>query len=154
MKSYDRGSGLFWLAFSLLIFMESLRLGIGIPRRPGVGLLAFGASGLLGILSLILFVRTFFKKEHTGKKPFVSGPRWKRIPVVLAALLIYSAFMPVVGYLISTFLLMSFLFWILWIVREQKWWWVFVSAFLVTIISYYVFSVWLNCQFPSGFLGL
>jgi hypothetical protein len=65
----------------------------------------------------------------------------------LTALLIYAKLMPVAGYLLSTFLLMSFLFWI---VRGKKWWWVLISSSLTTLITYYVFSVWLKGQFPEG----
>jgi len=37
---------------------------------------------------------------------------WKRVLFALIALVIYANAMPVAGYLITTFLLMSFLFWI------------------------------------------
>jgi hypothetical protein len=152
--TYDRGSSLFWLAFSLLVFIESFRLGLGALRNPGMGFITFGASGLLGILSLILLLQTMVRKEKsvTGptEHPF-AGSLWKRVLAVIAALLLYTKVMPVAGYLISTFFLMSFLFWI---VRGQKWWWVLVSSFLATLATYYLFSVWLGCQFPRGLFGL
>jgi hypothetical protein len=31
---------------------------------------------------------------------------------------------------------------------------VFASALLSTLITYFVFSKWLNCQFPDGLFGL
>jgi len=150
MKTYDRGSSLFCLAFSLIVLIESLRLGTGTLQDPGMGFMAFGSSGLLGILSLVLFLQTVFKSEKSKTEPLFSGYLWKRVLFVLIALLIYAKLMPVVGYLIGTFLLMSLLFWI---VRGQKWWWVLVSSFLTTFATYYVFSIWLNCQFPEGLLG-
>jgi hypothetical protein len=58
--------------------------------------------------------------------------------------------MPVLGYLISTFLLMIVLFWIL---ERGKVVFVFVSSILATIVTYFVFSKWLNCQFPDGLFG-
>jgi len=115
-----------------------------------MGFMAFGSSGLLGILSLVLFLQTVFKSEKSKTEPLFSGYLWKRVLFVLIALLIYAKLMPVVGYLIGTFLLMSLLFWI---VRGQKWWCVLVSSFLTTFATYYVFSIWLNCQFPEGLLG-
>jgi hypothetical protein len=116
-----------------------------------MGFMSFGASGLLGILSLIQVIQTSFKKEETKIAPLFLGTMWGRVFLVIIALLIYSRLMPIAGYLISTFLLMSFLFWI---VKGQKWWWILISSFLTTIISYYLFSKWLNCQFPEGFFGL
>jgi len=145
------GSSLFWLVFSVSVLIESLRLGIGKPRNPGTGFIAFGASGLLGILSLVLFLKTTLKKEEGPRESIFAGRVWKRVLFALIALVIYANAMPIAGYLISTFLLMSFLFWI---VRGQKWWWVLASSFLTTLISYCVFSKWLNCQFPEGFFGL
>jgi hypothetical protein len=147
MKRYDIGSSLFWLLFSLLILVESLRLGIGTLRNPGMGLMPFGASGVLGILSLIVLLQSFWKKEESPWVPLFSGVLWKRILIVMMVLILYIRVMPFFGYLISTFLLMSFLFWI---VRGQRWWWVLISSLLVSSISYYVFSIKLNCQFPEG----
>jgi putative tricarboxylic transport membrane protein len=150
MKTHDRGTSLFWLALSIAILVESFRLGIGTLRNPGMGFMAFGASGLLGVLSLILFLQTYLGAEEAKSQPLFSGTLWKRVLFVLVTLAIYARLMPELGYVISTFLLMGFLFWI---VRGQKWWWVLISSFLTTMATYYVFSKWLNCQFPEGILG-
>ena len=52
MKTLDLASSLFWLFVSIAVFVESLRLGIGTLRSPGMGFMTFAASGILGILSL------------------------------------------------------------------------------------------------------
>ncbi len=147
----DKGSSLFWLFFSIFVLIESLRLGIGKLSDPGMGFMSFGASALLGILSFLLLVQTSFKKEGIKILPLFQGRLWGRVFLVIVALFIYSKFMPIAGYLISTFLLMSFLFWI---IRGQKWWWILISSLVITIISYYIFSKWLNCQFPEGLFSL
>ncbi len=151
MKSYDRISSLFWLLISIFVCIESIRLGIGTLRHPDMGFMAFGVSVLLGILSLTLFLQATLKQEEANTEPFFTGKLWKRVFFVLIAILIYSKLMPVAGYLISTFLLMSFLFWL---VRGQRWWWAPILSSLTTLITYYVFSVWLRCQFPEGLFGL
>jgi hypothetical protein len=151
MKPYDRGSSLFWLCYSIFILIESLRLGIGKLHAPGMGFMAFGSSGLLGILSFALFVQSLSTKKEDRTQPIFAGTLWKKALMVLIALLIYSRLLPVAGYLISTFLLMSFLFWI---VERQKVWLVLILSFLTTLMTYYVFSKWLNCQFPDGFFRL
>lgn len=116
-----------------------------------MGFMTFGASLLLGLFSAVLFLRTLFKQAEAKGNSLFAGRLWKRVISVLLSLLIYSKLMPVAGYLISTFLLMTFLFWI---VRGQKWWWVVISSSLTTLVTYFVFSKWLNCQFPDGLLGL
>jgi hypothetical protein len=108
--------------------------------------MAFGVCSLLGILSLALFFQATLKPREIASEPFLSGKLWKRVFLVLFAIIAYAELMPYGGYLISTFLLMSFLFWIV----KGKLRWVLVLSSLTTLITYYVFSVWLKCQFPSG----
>lgn len=152
MKAYDRGSSLFWLLLSIYVCIASFRMGIGTPRNPGMGFMTFGSSLLLGIFSLIVFFRTLLKREETEiTSAAFSGIMWKRILFVLIALVLYVMLLPVLGYKIITFLLMSFLFWIL---KGTKWWWVLSSSLITTIATYYIFSKWLNCQFPEGLFGL
>lgn len=150
MKVYDQGSSVFWLLFSICVFIESLRLGIGTLRNPDAGFISFGASGLLGVLSLILFLRSSLKKESAKITSPFHGTLWKRVFLVLIALLMYSKFMPAGGYLISTFLLLTFLFFI---VERQKIWWILTFSSLITLITYYAFSKLLNRQFPVGLFG-
>ena len=47
MKTYDRRTGLFWLALSISVFIESLRLGIGTLHNPGKGFMAFGGFWII-----------------------------------------------------------------------------------------------------------
>jgi hypothetical protein len=151
MKTLDQTSSLFWLLVSLSVFIESVRLGIGTPQNPGMGFLTFGASGILGILSLLLFVQASLRKDKTKAPSLFAGKLWKRILFILVLLILYSRTMPVLGYLLSTFLLMTALFWIL---ERKKIVWVLACSLLTTLFTYFVFSKWLNCQFPDGLFGL
>jgi putative tricarboxylic transport membrane protein len=150
MKRYDQGSSLFWLLFSIIILVESLRLGVGTLNNPGTGFMSLAASGLLGILSLVLFLQTSFKEKAGEVKPLFSGTLWKRVFIVLIALFLYARLMPVAGYLIGTFFLMAFLFWIL---ERKRVRWVLILSFLTTASTYYLFSVLLKCEFPPGIFG-
>jgi putative tricarboxylic transport membrane protein len=150
MKLYDQTSSLFWLLVSVAVFLESIRLGVGSLHNPGRGFLTFGASGILGILALILFIQASLRKPEAEREPLFAGKMWKRIVFVLTVLWLYAWVMPTVGYLISTFILMLLLFWVL---EKKKIGWVFASSVLSTLLTYVVFSKWLNCQFPDGLLG-
>jgi putative tricarboxylic transport membrane protein len=150
MKILDLTSSLFWLLVSIAVFVESLRLGIGQVHDPGRGFITFGASGILGILSLGLFIQASLRKEEEEREPLFAGKLWKRVLFVLICLSVYSRVMPELGYLVSTFLLMVLLFWVL----ERKRILVIVfSSFFATLVTYLVFSKWLNCQFPDGLFG-
>lgn len=150
MKTLDQTSSLFWLLVSIAVLVESIRLGIGKVQNPGMGFMTFGASGILAILSLALFIRGSLSKEEGESRPLLAGGVWKRVLFVLLVLSVYSVVMPALGYLLSTFILMTLLFWVL---ERKKIWFVFMASFLSTLISYFVFSKWLNCQFPDGLFG-
>ena len=150
MKTLDRTSSLFWLLVSILVFAESHRIGIGTVQNPGMGFVAFGASGILGILSLVLFLQAALRKEDTPSKPLFAHTLWRRVLFVLLALTVYARVMPELGYLISTFLLMSLLFWVL---ERGRIGFVLLYSLLATIFTHLVFSKWLNCQFPHGWFG-
>jgi putative tricarboxylic transport membrane protein len=150
MKILDRISSLFWLFFAIYIFIESLHIGIGRLQKPQAGFMAFGGSLLLGILSLTLFIQTFFRKEEAEITSSFSIPLWKRISVVMVSLVVYAIVFEKLGYLIDTFLLMIFL---LSSLKEMKWGWILVTSFLITFLSYYVFTKGLGVQFPHGLFG-
>jgi len=150
MKHLDRISSLFWLFFSIYIFFESIHVGIGRLQKPQAGFIAFGGSILLGILSVVLFLQTFFRKEQADTSGF-SIPLWGRVLVMLISLVVYVILFEKLGYLIDTFLLMIFL---LSSLKEMRWGWILASSFLITFLSYYMFTKGLGCQFPYGLFGL
>jgi len=150
MKPLDQASGLFWLLLSITVLVESVRLGTGSLRDPGTGFLTFGASAIMGILSLALFIRASLKKEEVKGELFFAGPFWKRVILVLVLLVLWARLMPELGYLVSTFLLMGCLYGVL---ERKKIWLVLTCSLLTTLITYVVFSKWLNCQFPDGVFG-
>lgn len=146
MKKRELAGGLFWLAFSCSVMVGSFHLGVGTPGHPGMGFLAFWSATLLGAFSLVLLVRSVLRSEDP-KAPLFSGKAWAKVLLVLLALGLYSRYLRTAGYLISTFLLLSFLFWI---GKKGKWWWVPASSFIATVGTYMLFSKWLNLQFPKG----
>jgi putative tricarboxylic transport membrane protein len=153
VKLRDQWSGLFWLLFSGLVCIASVRMGPGSFRSPGPGLLPLLAGGVVGLLSLLLMVTGTLKKERGGGsvKELWTGASWKKVVVVSASLLLYAAFLARLGFLIATFVLMTLLFGIL-----GKWrLWVRAIAAIVTVLAVYiVFHVFLDLQLPQGLLGL
>lgn len=148
---HDRTSSVFFLIVSAIVFIGSINLGLGTTRQPGPGFVTFGASGLLGILSLIGLVRTFLKKSEHIPEMLFKGTLWWRVVFSGLAILAFALVMPDLGYLITTFALMLFLYFM---IHEQKWYWVIISSLLSSLGSYYLFSKILNCQFPAGLFGL
>jgi len=150
MRSYDQGSALFWLLISIAVLARSLHYGTGALRNPGMGFMAFGASAILAILSIGVFLSASFAKDSNTEEALFSGILWKRVLLVVIILFLYASLMPTVGYLISTLLLMVLLFVS---IGKREVWQIALISFLTAAVTYYVFSIVLNCQFPSGILG-
>jgi hypothetical protein len=146
----DAASGLFWLGISIFVGVEAIDLGIGRFSAPGPGFVLFWASLLFGVLSVVLLIRSF-----TGKKggallsdPF-KGVKWGRALAVMAAVFVYTAFLDRVGFLLMTFGLVAALFAL---GRVNRW--VSIAGAIVTVIlSYVVFHLGLQVQFPRGILA-
>ncbi len=154
MKTLDLTSGLFWLIFSSLTFIGSLRMGIGTVESPGMGFMPATASAFLGMLSVVLIVKTIWTKLKNVTEDATTTILRKGTLAVLIGVLIYTIIMPKLGYLISTFFLMTFLYWYMeqngvkGLLRST------ILSLLTTAISYYLFAVLLNCPFPAGILKL
>lgn len=146
----DKATSMFWLFVSVIVSVASFRLGLGTFSAPGSGFTPFGASVLLGILSIVCFLQAMERETSAEVQSLFSGMLWPRVIWVFAALFAYAQLLPFGGYSITTFLLMAFLFWI---AGQKKAWKVAISSLATTAISYYIFSTWLNLQFPVGPLG-
>ncbi len=105
----------------------------------------FGAGLLLLIFSLAAWFRES-REEEKEEGPW-AGPYWKRVITTIISLSVYALILTKIGYLITTFLLMVFLFRT---PENKKWVVIIVKAALSVGITYFVFDKWLECQLPKG----
>ena len=146
----DKATSVFWLCISVVVSVASFRLGLGKLSTPGSGFMPFGAAILLGMLSIVCFLQAMGREKSTDDQPLFRGMLWPRVMLVSIILFAYARLIPFGGYRATTFFLLVFLFWI---AGQKKVWKVALYSFLTTALSYYVFSKWLNLQFPVGPLG-
>jgi putative tricarboxylic transport membrane protein len=146
----DKAASIFWLCISAVVSVASFRLGLGKLSTPGSGFMPFGASVLLGILSIVCFLQAQGRTEPAEARPLFRGMLWPRVILVFIALFAYARLIPFGGYRVTTFFLLAFLFGI---AGQKKAWKVALYSLITTALSYYVFSKWLNLQFPVGPLG-
>lgn len=149
MKPSDRKSSAFWMAFSVVVILLSLNLPIGKLAAPGAGFLPLLAGGLMFLLSLGLFVQTFFGKEERPRA-FWAKEGAGKVFWILLSLLLYGGLLERLGFILSTFLLMAFL--LAMIGKQRKTLVLFVSL-LSSLGCFAVFQLWLNVQLPKGVLG-
>jgi putative tricarboxylic transport membrane protein len=124
----------------------SLRLELGTPSSPGAGFMPFGSLMLLLIVSILGLI---FIPKDGGDKAW-AGPNWKRVFYALAPLFVYALILTKVGYIVSTFILMVFLFSMS---GERKWITNIIVSIICVFTTYIIFNKWLDCQLPIGWFG-
>lgn len=143
-------SSLVWLSFAIYVCIESIRLPLGSWRDPGPGLMPLIAGIILGALCFGLYLQARLNQSAGIQGPWYPRKRWKRLTLVLAALLAYAIFLEFLGFLLSTFFLLLFLFRG---IEPQKWVLSIGGAALASMIAYAIFELWLKTQLPRGVLG-
>ena len=123
-------------------------IGVGSLRRPGPGLLALGAGAGIGLLALVVFVRTFLSKPAADVEQDEKRIHRGKFFLICTSLFVYAALISWLGFALSTFLLVLFLFRA---VQTERWWRSLVKALLITVGNYLVFVVWLGIRLPGGF---
>lgn len=149
MAKSDRTSALFFIGLSLFVCQQSTTIGLGTLRKPGPGLLAFGAGAGIGLLSLGLLIQSLASKAKEIKpvhaERFIQRVKFLFICVSPFAYMIIINWL---GFAFSTFLFVLFL---LYAIESERWWRKVLKAVLITIGNYLIFVVWLGLSLPKGF---
>ncbi len=146
-------SGAFWICFSIIVAIESYRLGLGNLHSPQAGFFPFVASALMGFLSLILLLSTKKKKNRIIEIVEDISFDKNRVPKVIyaaIALFLYAIFLNFLGFILVSALLMVFM---LRAIDPQKWAVVVIGGLLTPILAFLLFDVFLKVQFPKGLLN-
>ena len=155
MHLLDLTSAIFWLGVSIFAFLEARELGIGTLQVPGPGFAILLGGLILGTFSILLILSALLGEKQLLPGTEQSGqPKGRgrlRVVLVFCALLAYIALLPKIGFLILTFVLITFMYHLL----ERGNPWLDVAAGLCTVVlAYLVFSVWLQIPLPRGMFGI
>ena len=143
------GAGaLFWVAAGLLACYGATRLGLGSVTEPGVGFIYFWSGLILVILSLIVLADSIRSSEDTVRE--MGEMNWAKIALVLLSLLLYAFFLERLGFVLTTFVLMSFL---LGCIEGTNWIRSLGVAGAAALASYAIFELWLKIRLPKGLFG-
>ena len=148
LKDANCVPSLFLMAISIFILLGALRMGIGSLNDPGPGFMFFCAACILGSLSLHLFAKSLLARSKERATLF-KDTQWSRVLIVLIAVSIYTYTVVPLGYLLSTFALLSLLFNIS--PQAQKWIMV-IAAACVASLTYIIFFKMLGVQLPKGLI--
>jgi len=141
-------SALFWVAVGLLTCYGASRLGVGSVTEPGAGFIFFWSGLILVILSLIVLADAIRSSADAVRE--VGELNWAKIALVLLALLLYAFFLERLGFVLTTFVLMSFL---LGCIEGTNWVRSVGVAGAAALASYAIFELWLKIRLPKGILG-
>jgi putative tricarboxylic transport membrane protein len=141
-------SALFWVAVGLLTCYGANRLGLGSVTEPGVGFIFFWSGLILVILSLIVLAGAIRGSEDTVRE--MGEMNWAKIALVLLTLLLYAFFLERLGFVLTTFILMSFL---LGCIESTNWVRSLGVAGAAAMASYAIFELWLKIRLPKGLFG-
>jgi putative tricarboxylic transport membrane protein len=153
MKRYYFGSYLFLLLLGLFVCFEARKLEVGKIFNPGAGFFPFWLSVGLILVSVVLIIKSVFERDEPSSefKGLWSGLTWKKNLFVLGALFLYVFLLEILGYMISTFLLILFLFRA---IKAQRWIVMIAGSAFTSLSTYFLFKFWLQVQFPVGILGI
>jgi hypothetical protein len=140
-----------WLIIAIFVCFEAGRTGLGSFHDPGPGFLPFLAALVLGMLALTVIANTLVRTRGTLKVAALwKGRNWGKVLIVIILLVAYSLLLTVLGYIVTTFVLMIFMFGLL---GRPKLWIQSVSALVTSVVTYLIFAVWLQVQLPKGVFG-
>ena len=121
-------------------------LGLGRMRNPGPGFLPLLMALLLICFSLFLLFRTLI---GSGLSSALKGLRWKSQGIMVASVFVYGFLLNRLGFLLSTFALMSVLFGLSF--QDKKAWAkILLYGAATAFIGWLIFSVILRVPFPRG----
>jgi len=150
MRYIDKWTSLFWAGVGIYVSYEGYNLKLGTLGSPGCGFFIFWAGIILTGLSLVLFFQTYLPPSKMARQQSMwKGLRWVKVIKMMTALLLYTLIFKWLGFIISTFLLLLYLFKGL---EPQRWTIAFMIAAITTAVCYLVFGLLLELQFPFGVL--
>ena len=150
MRNSDQISSLFWFVTGIGITLLSIKYEFGTFLSPGAGFITFFAGVLLSIFSIILFISSWRSPEpHKRLRALWEDLDWKKVIWVVGLLIVYTLVLKYLGFLISTFLLLTFLFRVK---GSYPWPGVILLSFFITTGAFLLFHIWLQVQLPKGIL--
>jgi putative tricarboxylic transport membrane protein len=152
MKKADLITGIVLLMLSGFVIQEAWRMPRSGTFGPGAGFLPLWVGIILAILAVILLA-TVWRRQETGKdakSPFPAKRALIAITGVLGGLAVYILLIEVLGYLVDTFLFVTFL---MGIVEREKWPRTLMVAVGTTAGLYLIFRTLLGITLPSNTFG-
>lgn len=152
MNLIEQAYNLVWIGLAIWICIQSVRLQLWGPAGPETGFITFGAGLLIGLCGILLFKAEMSKKSRKDSDAvFWEHPdTWKRTLYVIIGFFAMALFMPSLGFLPTSVLVMIFL---VRLIRPQKMIKAVATAVLTCSLLYLFFNYVFELKLPKGLLG-
>ena len=150
MKQNDLIPALIWLGLGIAVAVGSNKLKLGTLANPGPGLMPFLLGIVLSLCSLCILIdsiQAIRVKMSRKDEGIWSGVDFKKLIFVLASLLGYALILEVLGFTVTTFLLLLILFKA---IGSRGWPFALAGSAFTAILIYLLFFAVLKVELPSG----
>jgi len=169
MKKTDLISAIIFLIIGILTILLSLNMDIGTFQNAGTGLFPLILGIILTILSVIYLLKYLIasrknlsaEKKTVNVKPeseqnkkkfnFAISDSVKQLVLTFSVLLFAAAFLNLLGFLLTSFIVEMAL---LKILKMKNWIIIIIASISISVFSYILFVIILNINLPKGFLGI
>ena len=141
-------SALFWVVLGMLVCYGATRLGLGTVTEPGSGFIFFWSGVILVLLSLVALAESL--RGDNDATAEISAINWRKVALVILALVLYAFLLERLGFVLTTFLLLSFL---LAFIEDTYWGRSLGVAGAAALGSFAIFELWLKIRLPHGIFG-
>ncbi len=136
------------LVFTSVYFAMSFKYGYWDGYNPGAGFLPRWCSGILLVLLVIYFFRSLKEEGVSVADVFPKGIGGANILICWAALIFFALTAKKIGMLVSSTVMLSFLFG-----RTSKWYKAILYAVILAGICFVIFKILLQVPVPVNKLG-
>jgi hypothetical protein len=153
MPFYDSISTVVLLVLGLWVTASAWSLGFGRWEEPGTGFMGVLSGVILSLLSLLWLGISLARRMHgasTHKGFFPEKDSLRNVIGVFLPLCCFTLAFERLGFLICSFCFLAYLF-----KEDSRGWWPAVRlSLIVSIMTFIIFQVWLQIQFPEGLFPL
>ncbi len=143
-----------WLVLGLTIAIWCATFPFGDWEGPGPGFFPFMLGVIIFLLGGVLLVTKISQNREDSTQvlgPLIpAGAPLRRVASALGAMLLSTALLEFLGFLITIFFLILFL---IQSIEHRKWKVAIFYALLSSLSSFIIFQVLLKTQLPRGILG-
>lgn len=151
MRWLERIACLIWLGVGGFFSVGAIKYGVGSLSEPGPGFFPLFTGLLLSLAAIGHLAQLILKPSISTPEGILwAEARWGRGVAVVVGLILYALTVDFLGYVIATFLLMLVFFSLY---DWKRWKVALIGSLAVISVTYMVFCVWLNVQFPAGLLS-